>query len=235
MQISKSVLSRAIVAAMALGASLPVSARFLSRDPVQTNPNTGESFNRYYYANNNPYRFTDPDGRAVVANTPEEGRRISGWINERAQGTYEFDASNNLARTSEGVPSSDRSSSYSRELDTAIASDKTATMFVRQTVPDKTSGTEVDIDVQFKGGITGRAEDGIQVYVTGNDSVLTAQDGSSYLNTPADTVMHEVTAHVLPMMGHPNTGNGIENENKLRGEIDGLPLRRVLPHPEIRD
>jgi hypothetical protein len=41
------------------------SARFVSVDPVQANPNTGANFNRYYYGNNNPYRFTDPDGRAA--------------------------------------------------------------------------------------------------------------------------------------------------------------------------
>ena len=37
--------------------------RFVSTDPVQANANSGASFNRYWYANNNPYRFMDPDGR----------------------------------------------------------------------------------------------------------------------------------------------------------------------------
>ncbi|MCL1633357.1 hypothetical protein M2650_01680 [Luteimonas sp. SX5] len=32
-------------------------------DPVQPDPNTGANFNRYAYANNNPYRYVDPDGR----------------------------------------------------------------------------------------------------------------------------------------------------------------------------
>ena len=41
----------------------PVAARFLSTDPVLTDNNTGASFNRYVYANNNPYRYIDPDGR----------------------------------------------------------------------------------------------------------------------------------------------------------------------------
>ncbi|MCL1633814.1 hypothetical protein M2650_04035 [Luteimonas sp. SX5] len=36
--------------------------RFLSVDPV-TATSVGGNFNRYWYANNNPYRFTDPDGR----------------------------------------------------------------------------------------------------------------------------------------------------------------------------
>lgn len=39
------------------------SARFVSADPVQADPNTGANYNRYWYGNNNPYRFTDPDGR----------------------------------------------------------------------------------------------------------------------------------------------------------------------------
>ena len=39
------------------------SARFVSADPVQADPNTGANYNRYWYGNNNPYSFTDPDGR----------------------------------------------------------------------------------------------------------------------------------------------------------------------------
>jgi len=35
---------------------------FLSVDPVSAT-SVGGNFNRYWYANNNPYRFTDPDGR----------------------------------------------------------------------------------------------------------------------------------------------------------------------------
>jgi RHS repeat-associated protein len=41
----------------------PLAGRFLSVDPVLTDANTGASFNRYVYANNNPYRYIDPDGR----------------------------------------------------------------------------------------------------------------------------------------------------------------------------
>ncbi len=42
----------------------PYAGRFLAVDPVQAN--TG-SFNRYWYANNNPYVYTDPDGREGCA------------------------------------------------------------------------------------------------------------------------------------------------------------------------
>jgi RHS repeat-associated protein len=40
----------------------PASGRFLSNDPVATTDD-GESFNRYAYVNDSPYRYTDPDGK----------------------------------------------------------------------------------------------------------------------------------------------------------------------------
>lgn len=41
----------------------PQLGRFLSVDPVTAYSDPTGSFNRYKYASNNPYRFTDPDGR----------------------------------------------------------------------------------------------------------------------------------------------------------------------------
>jgi uncharacterized protein RhaS with RHS repeats len=61
----------------------PIAGRFLSVDPVTTDAKTGSHFNRYVYADNNPYRFKDPDGRSpkllldfalnVAANVVETG------------------------------------------------------------------------------------------------------------------------------------------------------------------
>ena len=39
-------------------------------DPVAANTAVGSNFNRYWYANNNPYKFTDPDGRVAVCAIP---------------------------------------------------------------------------------------------------------------------------------------------------------------------
>jgi RHS repeat-associated protein len=42
----------------------PVTARFMGVDPVGVDLENLHSFNRYAYANNNPYKYVDPDGRA---------------------------------------------------------------------------------------------------------------------------------------------------------------------------
>lgn len=40
----------------------PGIGRFLSVDPVTANSGTGANFNRYWYANNNPYNLPIPMG-----------------------------------------------------------------------------------------------------------------------------------------------------------------------------
>lgn len=40
--------------------------RFLSVDPVTFSPDKPQQFNRYWYANGNPYLYLDPDGEAVI-------------------------------------------------------------------------------------------------------------------------------------------------------------------------
>ncbi len=47
----------------------PEAGRFLSTDPVAADPNSGGNFNRYWYANDNPYRYTDPTGMSADCST----------------------------------------------------------------------------------------------------------------------------------------------------------------------
>jgi RHS repeat-associated protein len=44
----------------------PLIGRFLSIDPAGFSESNPHSFNRYAYANNNPMKYTDPDGRDAV-------------------------------------------------------------------------------------------------------------------------------------------------------------------------
>jgi RHS repeat-associated protein len=76
----------------------PVAGRFLSVDPVVTDANTGGSFSRYNYAANNPYRYTDPDGRAArelscPVKPPEQISTI-GPVPKPVQGWHQQQAAN---------------------------------------------------------------------------------------------------------------------------------------------
>lgn len=56
----------------------PQIGRFYSNDPMGFVASNPMMFNRYAYANNNPYRYIDPDGRAAQA-APVVGYAIYGY------------------------------------------------------------------------------------------------------------------------------------------------------------
>lgn len=56
-------MARLLALFLLLIAAWPADARFVSTDPVEAHADSGAGFNRYAYANDNPYRFRDPDGR----------------------------------------------------------------------------------------------------------------------------------------------------------------------------
>jgi uncharacterized protein RhaS with RHS repeats len=61
----------------------PVIGRFYSNDPVGWTPkNPAMSFNRYLYVNNNPYKYTDPNGEflATILAGAGIGALISGGL-----------------------------------------------------------------------------------------------------------------------------------------------------------
>lgn len=97
-------------------------ARWLSVDPVQAQPNVTVTFNRYHYAANNPYKFTDPDGREIrfPKGSPADFYR-------NAATAIRFLNSHGLARTIGEVhmdkqvvnlvPSSDRTNAFTTHYD----------------------------------------------------------------------------------------------------------------------
>jgi RHS repeat-associated protein len=48
----------------------PLTARFTGVDVVGVQEGNIHSFNRYAFANNNPYKYTDPDGRQATSDNP---------------------------------------------------------------------------------------------------------------------------------------------------------------------
>ncbi len=66
----------------------PVIGRFYSNDPVGFTASNPMMFNRYAYANNNPYKFTDPDGR-----NPFNFSNESNFSNLAKESIQSFDSS----------------------------------------------------------------------------------------------------------------------------------------------
>ena len=69
----------------------PVIGRFMGIDPKGFDEGNLHSFNRYTYANNNPYKFVDPDGRSpflivpIVAGWMGGGMVVGGSVNAAGQ------------------------------------------------------------------------------------------------------------------------------------------------------
>ena len=60
----------------------PGIGRFLSVDPVTAYSNPIGAFNRYWYANNNPYRFTDPDGRYSCEGSKSDCAKVDKYVSK---------------------------------------------------------------------------------------------------------------------------------------------------------
>src|SRR5699024_1509709 len=96
---------------------------FLSVDAVSVDSSSGWNFCRYCYAANNPYRFTDPDGRIIRATTPGQEAFIAEQINSLALGTFAFDGEGRLQLLDSGGDQSGYSSKYQERLIDAINSE----------------------------------------------------------------------------------------------------------------
>ncbi|MBV8619168.1 MAG: Ig-like domain repeat protein [Curvibacter sp.] len=79
----------------------PALGRFIGIDPKEVQAEDVHSFNRYAYANNNPFKYVDPDGREAVPNFPIPGSSV-GLAGVTALGGYAW-ATQGQARAPNGA------------------------------------------------------------------------------------------------------------------------------------
>ena len=202
---------------------------FLSVDAVSVDSSSGWNFCRYCYAANNPYRFTDPDGRIIRATTPGQEAFIAEQINSLALGTFAFDGEGRLQLLDSGGDQSGYSSKYQERLIDAINSEKAVGITVSPTYITET-GREVDVDSPLTGGgLTDGSLGGDQhVIISGrSNNTIKGVDGSSIPRGPGMVLMHELVGHAIPNMIGGGSGNAVENENEVRRQIPGAGQREA--------
>lgn len=223
-------LSLAVLSMALMAAAVTAEARWLSVDPVQAQPNSPVTFNRYHYAANNPYTFTDPDGREIRIANPADRARVERMVNSLAVGVYRVDSQGALQQVQASGDTSRFSSYYSGRLNQAIASENTINVSIGSTYTHPQTGEAI----QVNGGLTQALGSGLSdqnVMVSGQSYTgdIKTSTGSPLTESPSMTLMHELVGHAIPGAVGSDTGNAVSNENKVRIEIPDVDLRQREP------
>ena len=109
------------------------------------------------------------------------------------------------------------------------------------------NGIIKDVDKDAGGGVTQNIDQGIMfqsrkggdqfVSISGNENTkLKDTKGNPLVDKAADILAHELVGHVIPHILGSDTGNAVENENKVRAEVKSKnskkpsPLRKAEPN-----
>jgi RHS repeat-associated protein len=119
----------------------PLVGRFLSIDPVNFSDQNPFTFNRYSYANNNPYRYSDPNGEQSLSNWP-----VRGWYDLNiADQPREGDGAFGSPRNTASGPSTHSGIDIQAPIGTRVVATADGKV-VKVISPSKTYGNQVVID-----------------------------------------------------------------------------------------
>jgi len=215
----------------------PAVGRFTTIDPLS---DQFADQSPYHYAYNNPLRYIDPDGRSaddIIIPNKADRAAVLKMVNARAEGTFKADDNGRLYLAD--ANSGDVQSTYYRDkLVSAIESDNVISIEIGETA---TNAANQEFSVSEMGeGLTlynnniadvdsGEASDLVEtatVTVTGRGREgVTDADGNPIRREGADILAHEIVGHAVPLVVGPDTGNAIENENKVRCQQRCLDTR----------
>jgi hypothetical protein len=197
---------------------LLASAAYAGTDPAAVDTTTGANFNRYAYGNNSPYKFTDPDGREVVALEPGQQAELAKLISQKSSKAFGFGGDGKLSQLDGKNPHGGQSKYYTSRLNEAIASDKK--VYVAGMKEFK------GIDMVDEGGITQSGPNGdAAVIVSGVDATLETMSAPV---SAANVLAHELVGHAIPLVVGGGSGNAVKEDNIVRKQ-NGDPKRPAEP------
>ena len=183
----------------------PVALRFLSPDPVDVSTTNGSNFNRYWYANNNPYKYVDPDGRAPACAVPGIMQACIAAVVATAKAVLYVGTA---AATAVGA---------------LVVYNEVANDAANQAEADRPTGDNVKIDDKIAGqlGERGWTEEGIRD-LTKTEPSGTSVDNTGGRNDPATVYGTKDGGHVVV---NDKTGNVTQVSD--RNDSDWKPDRRI--------
>lgn len=199
-------------------------------DPMGFNSGNIQTFNRYAYANNNPYLYVDPNGLDIVSANAVNNAHLIRYINSRARGLFSFNAKNQL-QVDRLTGKTGYSEYYRDRLIAAIKHTDSITLDISRTYTDP-AGNVLDVDKKFGGGVTiGSKKGGDQRVIISGTPNIGVKDtmGNPLSSTPADILGHELLEHAIERMTGVDSGKGVKNENKMRAQIKGGQQRKAEP------
>jgi RHS repeat-associated protein len=180
----------------------PIAARFLSVDPITTEFKTGGHFNRYAYAQDNPYKYVDPDGEApATAGRPDGpgGSVLGGGAGPHAGPP---------AGGARAAPvNTQGASSRAAQIKSNVEQGKAGEAATRQQLGDRVAGEQV----------TFKTSDGTRTrpdFVTKDKAVVETKTGSSPLSNGQQKLKDDIDAgrNVTPV------GRNAENAGLTSGQ-----------------
>jgi RHS repeat-associated protein len=204
----------------------PVNGRFTTIDPHEEKY---QSLSPYDYVADDPIKFVDENGRDIII--PKANRAaIVKDINLRARGTFAVNSKGHLYEvSSKGAPGF--STDYRDKLEAGIKSSIPITVTVAQKYT--INGQQKDVDADAGGGVTLTTSKTTtdkngnevikvvseEVVISGNSlDGLQDTNGKPLRDDLADILAHEMVGHAIPHATKPDTGNAVDNENKVRAQ-----------------
>ncbi|SUI78372.1 RHS repeat-associated core domain-containing protein [Shewanella baltica] len=197
----------------------PLIGRFYSNDPIGFRD--VHSFNRYAYGNNNPYKYTDPDGQNPIDAFVKEGETIANMFGfdsasqATEQGQSAIDSTGNVAEAVSNEIGSRMSVSASGSAGLGLGATISA---------EVDSQTLQGEGVKLDGGLTGPAY-GASAGVTGNLTIVKPDSNAKGLITSTTAMAGNglgggVTIQWTPSIGvtiHAGPVAGVSVESKVAG------------------
>jgi RHS repeat-associated protein len=182
----------------------------------------------YTYCSDDPARFVDKDGKIITIPNEKDRKQILTMVNSRAAGTFGINKQGELyVIKKEGT--SGYSTYYRDRLIQAIGSKDKVNININSLVT-VSGGKVINVDKVAGGGITltgaiKNSETGkilgkwASVTISGNkNETQKDSNGNTLISESKDILMHELVGHSIPAIVGSDTGNAVDDENKVRAQ-----------------